>query len=93
MTSPLDRIRRAALVLPEAEERLEDGQPTFLVAGELFAGLDSDGAALRVRVDEGEPGWTSIGLSGDIDWPAVEDRIAHSWELVAPRGLLEAGGR
>ena len=93
MTTPLDRVRRAALVLPEAEESLGDEQPAFLVAGEVFAAVVSDGAAVRVRVDEGEPGWANISLSGNIDWPAVEDGIAHSWELVAPRGLLEAGGR
>ena len=30
---------------------------------------------------------------GEVDWPLVEDRIAQSWELAAPAGLLEAGGR
>ena len=29
----------------------------------------------------------------DMDWDRVADRIAQSWELVAPRRLLEAGGR
>jgi hypothetical protein len=32
-------------------------------------------------------------LDADVDWPLVEDRIARSWELTAPRRLLEAGGR
>lgn len=42
----------------------------------------------------GASGWVSIDLAGaDVDWPLVEDRIAHSWELAAPRRLLEAGGR
>lgn len=41
----------------------------------------------------GTSGWVSIDLSGDIDWTLVEDRIARSWELSAPAGLLEAGGR
>lgn len=41
----------------------------------------------------GASGWVSIDLSGDIDWTLVEDRIARSWELSAPAGLLEAGGR
>ena len=93
LASSLDRIRRAALVLPEAEERSHDGQPAFLVGGEVFAALTGDGAALRVRADEGEADWASINLAGDLDWPMIEDRIAHGWELVAPRGLLEAGGR
>lgn len=40
------------------------------------------------------PSWISINLAGDgVDWDHVADRIAESWELAAPRRLLEAGGR
>lgn len=40
------------------------------------------------------PTWISINLAGDnVDWDHVADRIATSWELAAPRRLLEAGGR
>src|SRR6059058_1502307 len=40
------------------------------------------------------PSWLSINLAGDsVDWDHVADRIAASWELAAPRRLLEAGGR
>ena len=40
------------------------------------------------------PSWLSINLVADpIDWDHVADRIATSWELAAPRRLLEAGGR
>jgi hypothetical protein len=39
------------------------------------------------------PSWVSVNLSGDVDWDHVGDRIATSWELAAPRRLLEAGGR
>ena len=39
-------------------------------------------------------GWVSINLAADqVDWDHVADRIAASWELAAPRRLLEAGGR
>ena len=39
-------------------------------------------------------GWVSINLEPeDTDWDHVGDRIARSWELVAPARLLEAGGR
>jgi hypothetical protein len=38
-------------------------------------------------------GWVGMALDGDPDWALVEDRIARSWELAAPRRLLEAGGR
>jgi hypothetical protein len=37
MTDPLTSIRQAALELPETEERLSHGQPTFFVAGKQFA--------------------------------------------------------
>ena len=39
-------------------------------------------------------GWIGIRLDGDeVDWDHVGDRIAMSWELVAPKRLLEMGGR
>jgi hypothetical protein len=39
-------------------------------------------------------GWIGMRLdSGDTDWDHVADRIAISWELVAPKRLLEMGGR
>lgn len=37
MTDLLQKIRDAALELPETEERLSHGQPTFFVAGKQFA--------------------------------------------------------
>lgn len=40
------------------------------------------------------PTWLSINVADDnVDWGHVGDRIAASWELAAPRRLLEAGGR
>ena len=40
------------------------------------------------------PSWIAINVSGEgVDWEHVGDRIAASWELAAPRRLLEAGGR
>jgi phosphoribosylglycinamide formyltransferase-1/phosphoribosylamine--glycine ligase/phosphoribosylglycinamide formyltransferase/phosphoribosylformylglycinamidine cyclo-ligase len=42
----------------------------------------------------GPSGWVAIRLDrDDVDWDRVSDRIAQSWEMVAPRRLLEAGGR
>ncbi len=42
----------------------------------------------------GPSGWIAMRLDrDDTDWDRVADRIAQSWELVAPRRLLEAGGR
>ena len=42
----------------------------------------------------GPAGWVGMRLDqGETDWDHIGDRIAISWELVAPRRLLEAGGR
>jgi hypothetical protein len=39
-------------------------------------------------------GWVGINVTAEnVDWDHVGDRIARSWELAAPRRLLEAGGR
>jgi len=37
MTDSLDRVRATALELPETDERVSHGQPTFFVAGKQFA--------------------------------------------------------
>lgn len=42
----------------------------------------------------GPSGWIAIRLDRqELDWDHVADRVAISWELVAPRRLLEMGGR
>lgn len=120
MSEALDRIRAAALELPETEERVSHGQPTFFVAGRQFAqvrenhhgdgmnvvcvrtsGLDEQSMLIESDPETyskpaylGPSGWVSINLAGDrVVWDHVADRIAASWELAAPRRLLEAGGR
>ena len=114
----LAKVRAAALELPETEERLSHGQPTFFVAGKQFAqvrdnhhgdgktvvcvrvsSLDEQAMLLEADPDTYSkpaymPTWLSINLAGGrVDWGHVADRIAASWELAAPRRLLEAGGR
>jgi hypothetical protein len=118
MSDPLEKVRAAALDLPETEERASHGQPTFFVAGKQFAQFRNDHhgdgkVVVCVRVSGPEeqsmllesdpatyskpaylPSWVSIDIAGDeVDWDHVGDRIAQSWELAAPRRLLEAGGR
>jgi len=118
MSKPLEKVREAALDLPETEERTSHGQPTFFVAGKQFAQFrdnhHGDGrTVVCVRVSSLDeqlmllennprtysrpaylPAWVSINLVGeDVSWDQVADRIAQSWELAAPRRLLEAGGR
>jgi hypothetical protein len=118
MTDPLQRVREAALELPETEERLSHGQPTFFVAGKQFAqfrnnhhgdgrtvvcvrvsSLDEQAMLLEAAPETYSkptymPAWLSISVAGaEVDWDHVAERIAASWELAAPRRLLEAGGR
>lgn len=100
--SPLARIREIALLLPEVEERSDEGQPTFLVGDAPFVQVRDGGADVRVRTGDApidpadaasDSGWTTVTLGVDPDWTLIEDRVARSWELAAPRRLLEAGGR
>lgn len=119
MTSPLEQVRALALDLPEAEERVSHGQPTFFVAGKMFAQFrhdhhgdgrtivavktaDAEEARMLIeaapenysRVAYFRAEWVGLAIgSADTDWAHVGDRIARSWELAAPRRLLEAGGR
>ena len=42
----------------------------------------------------GASGWLGIKLNRrDVDWDQVSEWLQRSWELAAPRRLLEAGGR
>ena len=118
MSEPLNKVRQAALELPETSERVSHGQPSFFVAGKQFAqfrdnhhgdgrtvvcvrvsGLEEQMMLLEINPEIYSkpaylPAWVSINLAGDdVDWDHVADRIAMSWELAAPRRLLEAGGR
>lgn len=119
MTEMLDRIREAVGILPDVEERISHGQPTWFVGDKQFAQFRDDhhgdgrtvvcvrtgGDDEQAMLIEAAPdvysrpaylaskSWIAIVLTGDIDWVLVDDRIARSWELAAPRALLEAGGR
>jgi phosphoribosylglycinamide formyltransferase-1 len=42
----------------------------------------------------GASGWLGIKMNRpDVDWGHVADWLARSWEVAAPRRLLEMGGR
>jgi hypothetical protein len=49
-----DELRRAALSLPEAEERETWGHPTFRVRDKLFAILADDGGQVSVKATRQE---------------------------------------
>ena len=63
---------------------------------------DSEEAAMLIEADPERYSrvayfrreWVGVALAGaEVDWEHVGDRIARSWELAAPRRLLEMGGR
>ncbi|MGN5374093.1 hypothetical protein [Sphingomonas hankookensis] len=86
MTGMLDLIREAVTVLPGTEERDAGEATVFAVEGNDFVRIVGDSTTVR-----SDDGWTAI--DPDDDAVAIEDAVAHGWELAAPRALLEAGGR
>lgn len=91
MPTPLARVRDIALLLPGAHESIDDGATVFSVDQQPFAKVDALGASVALRSVDG--GWSDIALNDATDWTLVDDGVARSWELSAPAGLLEAGGR
>lgn len=56
--------------------------------------LEADPALYYKPPYLGPSGWIAIRIArSETDWDHVADRIAASWEMVAPRRLLEMGGR
>ncbi|MFF0072524.1 MmcQ/YjbR family DNA-binding protein [Streptomyces sp. NPDC005494] len=49
MPTTADDVRAIALSLPETSEKLAWGQPTFRVAGKIFAALGDDDATMGVK--------------------------------------------
>lgn len=75
-----------------------DGQTAVLVktsgSEEQAMLIEADPAFYYKPPYYGPSGWVAMRVADDrCDWDRVADRIAISWELVAPRRLLEAGGR
>ena len=75
-----------------------DGETAVLVK---TSGTDEQAALIAHDPDSyykpaylGPSGWVALRIAAaDTDWDRVADRIATSWELVAPARLLGAGGR
>ncbi|TPG42944.1 MmcQ/YjbR family DNA-binding protein [Sphingomonas koreensis] len=74
-----------------------DGETVVIVK---TSGLEEQAMLIEMQPDcyysppyLGPSGWVAMRLDGDVDWDRVGDRIAQSWEMVAPARLLEAGGR
>ena len=89
----LARVRAVALLLPETAERAQDGH-SFVVGDAAFVRVrEGDDGTVLIDLLDDDSRWTAVTVADDTDWTLVEDRIAHGWELAAPRDLLEAGGR
>ena len=75
-----------------------DGETAVMVK---TSGLEEQAALIEADPDFyyrppylGPSGWIAMRVGGDdVDWDRVGDRIAASWEMIAPRRLLEMGGR
>ncbi|MFD4689630.1 MmcQ/YjbR family DNA-binding protein [Streptomyces sp. NPDC058463] len=54
MTTTADDVRTIALALPDTAEKLAWGQPTFRVAGKIFAALGDDDTTMGVKCPVGD---------------------------------------
>jgi hypothetical protein len=93
-----DQVRRLALALPEAEEGLHRGQPSFQVGSHVFASLMSDERQAVVRLPMADqaalvgrdPKTFSMGPWRHEGWTFV-NLIKVSEDVLA--GLLEKSWR
>ena len=75
-----------------------DGETAVMVkttgADEMEALIEADPDLYFKPPYLGPSGWIAIRTdAGSTDWDHIGDRVAQSWEMVAPQRLLEAGGR
>lgn len=75
-----------------------DGETAVLVkttgVDEMAALIEADPALYFKPPYLGPSGWIAIRTTAaGSDWDHIGDRVAQSWEMVAPRRFLEAGGR
>ena len=75
-----DELRRAALSLPEAEERETWGHPTFRVRDKMFAALSDDGRLASVKATREEQAALIAADPETFGVPAYVGR--HGWVSV-----------
>ena len=100
MTDPLARVRDVAMQLPETEERVSHGQPTFFVAGKQFAQVREDhhgdgrtvvcvrtsGADEQAMLLEAAPEtYSSPAYLASSGWVAIDLVGDPDWALVDDR--------
>ncbi len=75
-----------------------DGETAVLVKttgpDEMEALIEAEPALYFKPPYLGPSGWIAIRTDAPgTDWDHIGDRVAQSWEMIAPRRLLEMGGR
>ena len=75
-----DELRRAALSLPEAEERETWGHPTFRVRDKMFATLSEDGRSAGIKATKEEQTTLVAADPETFGVPAYVGR--HGWVSV-----------
>jgi hypothetical protein len=75
-----DELRRAALSLPEAEERETWGHPTFRVRDKMFATLSGDGRSAGIKTTKEEQTALVTADPETFGVPAYVGR--HGWVSV-----------
>ena len=100
MSRALEKVRAAALELPETEERLSHGQPTFFVAGKQFAQFrdnhHGDGKTVvcvrtsgldeQAMLLESDPDtYSKPAYLGPSGWVSINLKGKVDWDHVADR--------
>lgn len=100
MTDRLTRVRDLAMLLPEVEEKVSHGQPTFFVAGKQFAQMRDDhhgdgltvvcvrtsGADEQAMLIEAAPDiYARPAYLGSSGWVSVNLAGDPDWALVEDR--------
>ncbi len=100
MTDPLDRIRSAALALPETSERLSHGQPSFFVGDKQFAQfrdnhhddgrltvfVKTSGSDEQAILIEANPNvYARPAYLGSAGWVAIDLAGDPDWALIEDR--------
>ena len=93
--SPLEKLRKICLALPEAEEQVTWGHPTFRVKGKIFATFGDEDDQPRRATFKAPPGVQAMLVEAEPDrffvpayvgskgWVGVRLDAVKDWDEVA----------